>query len=549
MMEQSEREAYGIRKVSGIPGQAVVPAGRRLDLASFTRQRVLFGPLAIAGASVLFLALRPLLDKTHFALLYLPVVVLVASAGGMRAGLVSAFLAFLAWDFLFLPPYYTLAVSDPADWLSLAVFLLAALVMGLRTGRLREREEYALAREGETALLYRLSSHLAEQSALPAMAKVLMDDLVEVTGAPEAALLLDRNGKLETVYRTGAGAVSSPVCAETAQWVYEQAAALNLPAVCDLRRHSSARWPVSLRNRDGLPPDHPPDLFVPLQAAERFEGILHVAARVDGAPFAAHEEQVLLSIAHMAAAFVERELLSSAAAQADAIREAARLKTTLVSSVSHELKTPLASITAAITSMTESDIEWQPEAVRHELEAVGEDLDRLNSSIAELLDLSRLEAGAWEPRQEWWDLGEIIGTTLSKLTDAQRRRIVLNVPGDLPAIRVDYAQLARALQNLVENALAYTPSAAAVEIGAALTPDQVEVWVKDEGPGLSPLDRKNAFEKFYRGSAAAAVPSGTGLGLTITREIVHFQGGRIRVDDVQPHGACFVISLPRETEA
>ena len=199
-----------------------------------------------------------------------------------------------------------------------------------------------------------------------------------------------------------------------------------------------------------------------------------------------------------------------------------------------------------MSNLLEHDIEWDEDRVRQELDAIQDDLQRLNNSIGALLDLSRLESAAWEPKKELYEFGEILGTAISKIPQKQRGRIAFDLPDDLPTIDVDFHQWTRVLQNLLENALCYSPENTPVRVGAVETASQIRMWVEDEGPGIPPEERERVFEKFYRGKTAAAVPSGTGLGLAVTREIVRFHGGKLWVEDVAPSGARFMISLPRK---
>ncbi len=359
------------------------------------RHGFLFAMASIAVATPLIYLGRDHFRQGQWALLYLPIIVLVASSGGVRPALLAAVLAFFAGNFFFLEPYHTLLVTDPKDWLSLFVFLVVGIAMGLQTGRMRARESQALDREREAILLNRLQA---------------------------------------------------------------------------------------------------------------------------------------------------------ASSQAEALREADRLKSAFISSVSHELKTPLASVTAMVTGLLEDDMEWEAENVRRELESVDRDLERLNDSIGSLLDVSRLEANAWLPERDWYEFGEILGTALSRIPERQRSRISLSVPDDLPPIRVDFAQWARVLENLMENALTYSgPGEPPVRVGASIVAGELRMWVEDAGPGISPEEKPRIFEKFYRGESAEIAPSGTGLGLAISREIVRFHGGQVFVEDVHPHGARFVVALPLES--
>ena len=237
--------------------------------------------------------------------------------------------------------------------------------------------------------------------------------------------------------------------------------------------------------------------------------------------------------------------LNAYAAHAAAEREADRLKSSLLSSVSHELKTPLAALTATVSNLLESDVDWDEQSVRDELRAIVADVARLNNSIGALLDLSRLEAHAWEPRRELYDLPEILAAAIETLPAHLRQRVQVDMQGEPPIVDVDFSQWVRVVQSLLENALLYAGETGPVTVGARTWNDGVRLWVEDEGPGVPPDERDAVFEKFYRGRAATGrAPSGTGLGLAIAREIVRSHGGTIRVEDVAPHGARFVIALP-----
>jgi two-component system sensor histidine kinase KdpD len=285
---------------------------------------------------------------------------------------------------------------------------------------------------------------------------------------------------------------------------------------------------------------------LPLRTSTRRSGVLYVGGRADGRPYSYAEARPVVALANQTSMFLEREHLQSVAVQADVSREADRMKSTLVSAVSHELKTPLASLTATISGLLlEGDAAWVEGRAQRELAAIVQDLARLGSSINSLIDLSRLEASEWRPHVESCEFEEVLGSALLKLPPTQRGRVSAAMPEDLPAIRVDFDQWVRVLEHLLGNALIYSGPGAPVRVGAEATDREVRMWVEDEGPGLSPEERERVFDKFYRGKSAATVP-GTGIGLAITSEIIRFHGGRIWPEEVRPHGARFVVTLPRE---
>lgn len=506
----------------------------------------LFAVLCIVTATALFHPGRDYFAKGQWALLYLLIIGLVAGLSGVRPALLSAVLAFLAWNYFFLPPYHTFRVTDPKDWLSLVAFLIVGVSMGLQTGRMRERESDALAREREMALLNEFSAYLVSETTVADMADVLIKEMKRATGASCVALLLQNNsGELSILQSIADACAVDPSVIEIAEWVRRESKAIGLQAPSNRSGRGGGGWPVSVESKKAGFGDRN-DVFIPLLTASREEGVMYVGTRDDGCPYSSRESQLMVAIANQAAAFLERKHLQTVAVQADALREADKLKTTLVSSVSHELKTPLASITATVSNLLEHDIEWDANKQHEELEAVNEDLQRLNSSISSLLDLSRLESSAWEPKRDTYEFGEILGTALSRIPQKLRQRILFDIPEDLPMVNVDFVQWARVLQNLLENALGYSPDDSAVRVGASFSQTEVKMWVEDEGPGITEIDKHRIFEKFYRGDNSTRVPSGTGLGLAVSREIVRFHGGKIWVEDVVPHGARMVISLPKE---
>lgn len=481
--------------------------------------------IAVAGvllATLLFLPGRDRFAPDQWALLYLLLIGVVAMACGARPALVAAVLAMIAWNFFFLRPFHRLAITDPRDILSFAVFAAVGVTMGVLAGRMRERELEARAHEQEAVLLNNLSAHLVSLTDARAMAGAVLDGIAAHIGAPGQALFtIDDDGTLSLLHAVPETTELPPDAEGQAAWACQY------------------RLPIGLPAGKGSG-----DQYLPLLSSTRAEGALFVRERTNRRSYTPDEARLLTSMANLAAAFLERLRLQNTALRGEAVREADRLKSTLISSVSHELKTPLAAVTAAVTSLLEEDVDWDVADMREELRAVRNDLERLHDSIGALLDFARLEADAWEPQRDWYELGEILGTAISAFPAAEQRRIAEQIPDDFPSVYVDFQQLARAFGHLIENALAYSPPGASVEIGALHLDRHAQFWVQDQGPGVPQEERAQIFQKFYRGSQGARSPSGTGLGLAITAEIVRFHGGRIWVEDGKPRGARFVMHLP-----
>jgi two-component system sensor histidine kinase KdpD len=438
-------------------------------------------------------------------------------------------------------------ISDPKDWLSLFAFLIVGIAAGLQTGRMRDREAEALAREQEMVLLNRFSIHLVSDTTISDMADALIKEVEQVSNSQCVMLLLaDEEGKLQNAGKSANINELDSTIRSIAEWVRRESKAAGLPTPSMKSESTGGEWPISVKFSNIGFSDDRRDIFIPLQTASHLGGVLYIGERIDNQYYSAREARLMIAVANQAAAFIERKRLQTLAIQADALREADKLKSTFVSSVSHELKTPLASITATISNLLEQDVDWSTEHMQQELEAVQDDLIRLNNSINALLDLSRLESAAWEPHKELFEFGEILGTAIGRIPQKQRGRISFDLPDDLPMICVDFMQWTRVLENLLRNALAYSPDGSPVRVFASTMNDETRIWVEDSGPGIMPEDRGRIFDKFYRGKTSAGIQSGTGLGLAVTHEIIRFHGGRIWVEDVVPHGARMVISLPKE---
>jgi two-component system sensor histidine kinase KdpD len=500
---------------------------------------------AVALSTLVFYPGRDHFAKGQWAILYLLVVVLVAGLSGTRPALLAAVLAFFCWNYFFLPPYHALHVADTADWLSLAAFLVAGIVMGAQTGRLREREARAVAREREAAAINRLSTYLVSEVPTATVADTLLVETVRLLGAERAALFLPGDdGRLKPVAATPEGGPALDQSVEAAAaWCLAHNQALGMPRASHEEDLTAERDPTS-----GAPAaDGSFDragTYVPLQTAATTYGVLYVEAAG-----AAHRPEAFValldSLANLTAAFLEGQRLQAEVTRAEAEREADVLKASLLSSVSHELKTPLAALTATVSNLLESDTQWDEAQTRAELEAIVADVARLNNGVGSLLDLSRLEAGAWEPHLDWYDLDDVVDTALDAIPAGARQRVRLSVPDDMRPVSVDFEQWVRVVRNIVENALVYSPANAEVRVAAADLGDRIEIWVEDAGPGVPVEERERVFEKFFRGKhVTGRVPSGTGLGLAIAREIVAAHGGTIGVTSAAAGGARFEITLP-----
>lgn len=499
-------------------------------------------PLAIAAVALLTALCVPLREEfpvQTFMLIYVPLIVGVARFGGTRPSAFAAVLSVACVDFFLVEPYHTLTVSRPTEWIALAVFLAIALIAGQQTGQLRDRERAALRGERELSLLNKLAFRMVSDESVDHTMGFLVSQVADAVRSDRIALYLyDSKGALSVAASSGNDARDDE--ADFVCWVKQSGKAIGLqprmPAATEPR-------PVTVSLSDALANRTSDGAYLPLHTTRGLEGVLY--CRLDRHETASPEDtSFLVAVANLASAALDRQGLERTATQLAAKHEADRLKSTLVSSVSHELKTPLAAAIARVTGLLGETHGYDPERLREEMSAIAEDLSRLDAAIGDLLDVSRLESDSWRPVTDLYETSEILGSVASRLTSQQSARVRFLIPEAVPFVEADFSQLVRALENVVENALLYSPVNESVDVRVAGDVEHVTVSVEDRGPGVPDAEKVRVFEKFYRGPASATAPGGTGLGLAISREIVNSHGGRIWVEDNVPCGARFIVELP-----
>jgi len=440
-----------------------------------------FAAAIVAAATAVSLALLGRIENLNLVMIYLLGVVLVATRYGRGPSALAAVASVVVFDFFLVPPHLTFAVSDTQYLVTFAVMLVVGLLVSSLAARVREVAEMALQREERTLALYAVSRELGG-----------LRDPREVAAA-------------------GALHVGQAL-------------------------HGEA---VVLLAGDGDTEPGPRALCEPMEGTRSRLGLLIVERPASAPPLTPEQRDLLTALARLIAAPLERAQLAAEAEQARVAAEGERLRSTLLRSVSHDLRTPLTAITGAASALLEQP---PPEpAVARELTCtVLEEADRLNRLVGNLLDMTRLEAGTLEPKREWASLEELVGSAIARVErEAGARRISARVDPDLPLVALDAVLVEQALVNLLENALRHGGTGA-VEVSAGREGERAVVEVRDEGPGFPPQQSERIFEKFHR----AAGGSGAGLGLAIARAIVTAHGGTIGATLPQPRGACFRVELP-----
>jgi two-component system sensor histidine kinase KdpD len=450
-------------------------------------------------------------------------VVLVATRLGRAPSIVAAVLSVAAFDFFFVPPYLTLTVAQPHYVVTFAVMLVVGLVIGTLTVRVRQQAEAARHRERRTAALYAMSRELARLRRVDDLLRAAVRHIGEVFASEAAAFLPDPDGRLGL--RAGQPAFGEdPSETGVSRWVYE---------------HGEMAGPGT----GTLPGARA--LYLPLVASRGTVGVLGVRPATPHAVAAPEQLHLLETFAAQTALAVERALLADEAQQAHVRVESERLRNSLLSSVSHDLRTPLATITGAASSLLEEAERLDAAARRELLEAIHEEADRLNRLVSNLLDMTRLESGAVQVRKEWHSIEEIVGAALGRLGKRLEGRVVTTrLPRDLPLVPLDGVLMEQVLINLLDNVVKYTPDRSPIEITAAVDDHHARIEVADRGPGLEPGDEARVFDKFYRGRREGT-GRGAGLGLTICRGIVEAHGGGITAENRAGGGLVLRVTLPR----
>jgi len=450
-------------------------------------------------------------------MLYLLGVVLVSMRFGYGPSLVAAVLAVLAYDFFFVVPYYSFAVQDLRHATTFVVMFIVAVVISNLTQRIGRQADAARGRERRTAALFALSRELSGAASRDALIDVAMTHIRAIFTA-QAAIFLPH-----------AGAMTSA----RADWTVDE------------KDHAAAEWVWTHQRAAGATTDTLSSsraLFVPLEGSHGRVGVLALTIPPESRLTDPDERQVLDTIARLIASAIERTELAEEARRARLRAETEQLRNALLSSVSHDLRTPLAVITGATSALLE-----QPptdESVRHEMLKTAHDESlRLTRLVRNLLDMTRLEAGALKVHKEAQPIEEVVGAALERMEDRLGARDVqTDIPASLPLVPFDSVLIEQVLINLIENATKYTPPGSPITIAARARSGAVEVEVADRGAGIAPEDAERVFEKFYR--ARELEGGGVGLGLTICRGIVNAHGGRIWVEPREGGGASFRFTLP-----
>ena len=501
-------------------------AGTELsDRRRAKKLRYLWALLACIAVTAVSMPLAAHFDRSNIVAIFILAVVLVGVRLGRGPAALSAVLNVAAFDFFFVPPRFSFAVSDVQYLLTFFIMLAVGLIAGQLTAGLRFQARVAAHREERAGSLYEIARDLSGAMQIDQVIKISRESIERTFRASAAILLPDPRGQ---VVLPTAGV--SPISADR-------------PLAIEI---GIAQWAFDRGQPAGFSTDTLPGsdvLYIPLRAPTRARGVLAVKAHNRRLLRIPEQRQLLDTFAALIAIALERVHYVGVAQSALVSMESERLRNSLLAALSHDLRTPLTVLVGLAESLclTKPDLST---AQRETAEAITEEAHRMSALVSNLLDMARIESGGVKLNLEWQQFEEVVGTALEATRSILKQHHVdIRLPRDLPLVRFDALLIERVLVNLLENAAKYTPAGSTVTVSAEVLADQLSISVSDNGPGLPPGREDAVFEKFARGQRESATP-GVGLGLAICRAIIDSHGGKIRGFNRPGGGATVNFTLP-----
>jgi two-component system sensor histidine kinase KdpD len=479
--------------------------------------------LAVVAALGVAELLRPAVGIENVDLVFLTAVVGVAATGGLGPSLAAAFASVLAYNFFFIPPVFTFEVADAKNLATLVFFAVVTVVVSNLAARVRAQALAAKERARSTQALYAFSRHIAGIADRDALAEAAAERMADLLDRDVIVLLPGPDGLAAAAASNPAGDVVEDIELEAlrASWV-------------------AGEWVGRDAMRIG---GH---LFYPLRAASGPVGLVALSREGGREPLSPDEERLFGSLAGQVAGALERMDLGRERDEARVAVENERLRAALLSSLSHDLKTPLASITGAVTALRAGPGLYDGAAHDVLTVTIQDEAERMTRFVTNLLDMTRIEAGGITLDRSAIDLGEVVGTALQRTARTLAgHEVVIDLAPDLPMLHLDAVLLEQVLVNLLDNAAKYAPAGSLVTVAGRPAGDDVSLTVADEGPGLPPGDEERVFDKFYRAAADDRRRAGTGLGLAICRGFMEALGGRISAANrADGPGAIVTLAFP-----
>jgi two-component system sensor histidine kinase KdpD len=483
---------------------------------------------AVCVAGVTAKILGSFLPLPNLSMVFLIAVLFSAVTWGLGPSILASILSLLVYDFFFVSPIFTFTVANPQDILALVIFLITAVLTSNLAARVRHQADAAQHREARTAALYALSRQIAGAAGLNDVLRAIVTQVAQILGAKVVVLLSESD---QLVLKAGHPADTQLTAAEgaAAAWAWQ---------------HNQTAG----RGTDTLPGGE--WFYLPLGTAQGTVGVLGLQFETPEVVISPDQRRLLEALAGQAAVAIERTRLVREMMRARLLTETERLRDALLSTISHDLRTPLVSIIGAVSSLLTYGATYDENVRQELLLTIQEEAERLNRFVGNLLDMMRLESGAMEVKREWVEIGDVIGTALSRLARSLgQHQIAVQVDPDLPMLRLDFVLIEHVLVNLLENAAKYSPPQTTIHVRARQDGQAITLEVADEGIGIPTGERERIFDKFYRVQRGDRQGAGTGLGLSICKGIVEAHGGHITASSpVHGKGAIFTLTFPLAKE-
>jgi two-component system sensor histidine kinase KdpD len=489
------------------------------------RARNLTLALILVGAATgLSELLRNTFDPTNLVMFYLLSTVVAAIYLGLGPSILVSVLGVLVFDFLFIPPYLSFAVADTRFFFSLMALLAVGVVISYLTSQFRRQTEAAWQSERQTSSLYSLGRDLAVSNDLESYVKAILKRTKDTFENEAIIFLPDSKNKVTLKPYTDSPDLRT-----------------------DENDNAAALWAFQHQKIIGHGTDTLPNArarYFPLTTARGIVGVLALLQPAGGQELRPDQQRLMEAYADLAGVAIEGILLAQETRNTEVLRAGEKLQTALLDSLSHDLRTPLVSIIGALSSLQEAKIKLDEEAIGKLVSVARDEAERLNRLITNLLDESRLEAGAIKVNRQPSEVQDLVGAALEQIgVRSSSLEIKMDLPSDLPFVSVDFGLIVQALINILDNAIKYSPVGSRIEIKGYLADKAVKIEIADRGIGIPSQDLEHIFDKFYRVHRPEKV-TGTGLGLSISRGIVEAHGGRITAENRPEGGTIIQLTLP-----
>jgi two-component system, OmpR family, sensor histidine kinase KdpD len=469
------------------------------------------------------------LGLVNMGMLFLLPVLYTAVRWGFNGGIFSALSAIIAFDLFVVPPLLSFSVTDLRYLISFSIYLLIGAYTGKLSSRLREQVSNSRKREAQTLALYSLSREITAISDLDCVLESVIKKIIEILGGQVAIFLPNISGDL--ILRAYSASIQGESNLDerektTASWVYEH-------------KQIAGKGTNNFGDAKGT--------YLPLISEQVISGVIGVIPLKSWKYLQPEQKRLLEAFASLTALAVNRISLVEKVREAQLLNESDKLRNALLNSISHDLRTPLASMIGAVTSLIEDHLIYDEQSRMDLLQTIQQGAMRMNRLVNNLLDMARLESGMLKLNKQWCDMEEIIGAATDRLGSAwKERHVVMICPEGMPLINVDFVLIEQVVVNLLDNALKYSNPTSEIDVCLSRNDHEMRFTVRDSGAQIPEEDLERIFDKFYRVRAPRQI-SGTGLGLAISKGIVELHDGRIWAENCANGGVAISFFLPLET--